>query len=158
MGEFFTFVSNLNWALPVALVIFGYLIGSWIERRHFRYIRKREDELRGIMAFALRRLPTNLNLTSPVMVSGNAVISVDYFKMFAGRLRGLIGGKVGAYESLLERARRQAIIRMKEEAARHGGNVIMNVKLDSTRISIGSAKSTISVEAIAYGTCFRSGE
>lgn len=144
-----------NIGVPALLIIAGFFVGSWIERRHFRRIRRREDELREILAFAIRRAPDDLNISAPHLVTGNAVISVDYFKRFAAGLRGIIGGRIGSYESLFERARREAIIRMKQTTQREGRHIVLNVKLDTTRIYAGSRRGTLSVEAMAYGTAYR---
>ncbi len=144
-----------NIGVPAVLIIAGFFAGSWIERRHFRRIRKREDELGDILAFAIRRAPDDLALSAPQLVTGSAVISVDHFKRFAAGLKGIVGGRIGSYESLFERARREAIIRMKQAARREGGHIVLNVKLDTTRIYAGSRGGTVSVEAIAYGTAYR---
>ena len=144
-----------NIGIPAVLIFAAFFTGSWIERRHFRRIRKREDELREILAFAIRRVPNDLSLSSPHLVTGSAVISVDYFKRFAAGLRGIIGGRIGSYESLFERARREAIIRMKQAALRDGSHIVLNLKLDTTRIYAGSGNATVSVEAVAYGTAYR---
>jgi uncharacterized protein YbjQ (UPF0145 family) len=50
-------------------------------------------------------------------VSGSVVVSVDYFKRFLAGLRTLVGGRVTSYETLLDRARREAILRCKETRA-----------------------------------------
>ncbi len=144
----------LNFGFPVALIVVAYFTGSLIERRHFRRIIKKENELRDILTFAIRRVPKDLALTDPKLVCGSAVISVDYFKKFAAGLRGIIGGRIGTYESLYERARREAIVRMKDDARRHGGDIILNVKLESARIYAGGGRATVSVEAMAYGTAY----
>lgn len=144
----------LNFGFPVALIVVAYFTGSLIERRHFRRIIKKENELRDILAFAIRRVPKDLALSEPKLVCGSAVISVDYFKKFAAGLRGIIGGRIGTYESLYERARREAIVRMKDDARRHGGNIVLNVKLESARIYAGGGRATVSVEAMAYGTAY----
>ena len=94
---------------------------------------------------------------TPVLVAGNVVISVDYFKSAAAALRSFVGGRVSAYESLLERARREAILRMKEDARRHGAKMIFNVKLETASISQGGANQLGSVEVYAYGTAMLAG-
>ncbi len=147
-----TLLANIG--IPAVLIVAAFFTGSWIERRHFRRIRRKEDELRDILAFAIRRAPDDLALSSPHLVTGSAVISVDYFKRFAAALRGIIGGRIGSYESLFERARREAIIRMKETARRKGSGIVLNVKLDTTRIYAGGRNTTVSVEAVAYGTAY----
>ena len=144
-----------NIGIPAILIIAGFVAGSWIERRHFRNIIRREEELRNVLAFAIRRAPDDLALSAPHLVAGSAVISVDYFKRFAAGLRGIVGGRMGSYESLFERARREAMIRMKQTAQRQGSHIVLNVKLDTTRIYAGSGNATVSVEAVAYGTAYR---
>jgi len=144
----------LNFGVPAVLIVVAYFTGSLIEQRHFRRIIKKENELRDILAFAIRRVPKDFALLEPKLVCGSAVISVDYFKKFAAGLRGIIGGRIGTYESLFERARREAIVRMKDEARRHGGNIVLNVKLETARIYAGGGRATVSVEAMAYGTAY----
>ncbi len=149
-----SFEFVLNFGIPAVLIVVAYFTGSLIERRHFRRIIKKENELHHILAFAIRRVPKDLALSEPKLVCGSAVISVDYFKKFAAGLRGVIGGRIGTYESLYERARREAIVRMKDAARRHGGNIVLSIKLETARIYAGGGRATVSVEAVAYGTAY----
>jgi len=77
---------------------------------------------------------------------------VDFFKRFLSSLRNLIGGRVRAYETLLDRARREAILRMKEEAIAHGAHMIFNLKVETSSIHKGRRNAVGSVEVLAYGT------
>ena len=87
------------------------------------------------------------------LVSGSVVISIDYFKQFVAGLRNLFGGRVTAYESLLERARREAILRMKEQARDLGADSVWNVRLETAAISQGAQRQQVgSMEVMAYGT------
>ena len=139
--------------LPIVLLtIIGYLSGSIIERRHFQSIRKRESQLKGILTFSAKLPPAEDFNKQSVLVSGNVVISVDYFKHISAALRNLIGGRVIAYETLMERARREAILRMKADAKAKGASQIFNVKLETSSISKGRASQIGSVEVFAYGT------
>jgi uncharacterized protein YbjQ (UPF0145 family) len=98
-----------------------------------------------------------LSLTSnhdQFLVNGNVVISVDYFKRFVAGLRNLVGGRVTPYETLIDRARREAILRMKEEAKACGAKMIVNVKYEMCSIYKGRRNKIGSVEALAYGTAF----
>ena len=154
MIEFWSELA-FDFALPALLILIGYLAGTTIERRHFRRIIKTENELSDVLTFAIRRVPDDLSLSEPELVCGSAVISVDYFKMFAAGLRAIIGGRIGTYESLMERARREANVRMKDQARRLGGNIVLNVKFESTRIYAGTGNTTLAVEALAYGTAYK---
>jgi uncharacterized protein YbjQ (UPF0145 family) len=144
----------IDFGIPALLIVFAFFTGTIVERRHFRRIIDRENELRGIPAFAIRRIPKDLALSHPKLVYGSAVISVDYFKKFAASLRAIIGGRLGTYESLFERARREAMLRMKDEARRQGGDIVLNVKFETVRIFSGGG-GAVSVEAMAYGTAYR---
>lgn len=137
------------------LTALGYVFGRLAEQRHFASIRAREEEMRDILVFNERHLPVGDWRSGP-MVGGNVVISVDYFKRLVAGLRGLFGGRLTSYESLLERARREALLRMKEDARRHGSNMIINVRLETASISKGREEQIGSVEVYAYGTALLS--
>ena len=88
---------------------------------------------------------------SAELVCGSAVISIDYFKRILASLRKIFGGTVKSYESLIDRARREALLRMKEMAA--GATVIVNVRIETATIGRKANKKGVGcLEAIAYGT------
>ena len=91
------------------------------------------------------------------MVVGNVVISIDYFKRFLAGLRMLFGGRVSSYESLLDRARREAMLRMKEDAFERGYNAVINVRIETSRLASSSRKGegTAGVEILAFGTAVK---
>ena len=99
-----------------------------------------------------RRLPDYDRPPRTQLVRGNVVISVDYFKRFVAYLRMIFGGRVHTYESLIDRARREAILRMQERARALGAGKIFNVRLETSSISKGRRETIGSVEVLAYGT------
>jgi uncharacterized protein YbjQ (UPF0145 family) len=137
------------------LLAFGYFFGRYFEKQHYKSIIKREAGLRHIAAIASRIPPVSQPPCTPVLVAGSVVISVDYFKRFLAALRALVGGKVVSYESLLDRARREAILRMKAKAKNLGSNKIFNIKIETSSISNNSRGNIGSVEVLAYGTAFK---
>ena len=136
----------------LVLLALGYGTGRFAEKRHYRSIIEREDELRAIPAVATKLAPWSDPVPDTRMVSGNVVVSVDYFKRFVAGLRNIVGGRVTTYETLLDRARREAILRMKEEAEALGSHIIFNVKVETSSISKGRKNAVGSVEVLAYGT------
>jgi len=98
------------------------------------------------------KIPPQDGVYNQVLVSGNVVIANDYFKTFVAGLRNLIGGSVNSYESLLERARREALLRMKEEAESLNAHFVFNVKYNTANISGQNTKKTPIIEAHVYGT------
>lgn len=136
----------------VTLMLLGYGFGRTAEQRHFNSIRRREQEYRDCLTFSERLPPAGFSASGCRLVGGNVVISVDYFKRVVAGLRALVGGRVTTYESLLERARREAILRMKENALDAGARMIINVKLETASIAKGESLQVGSVEVYAYGT------
>ena len=136
----------------LTLLTLGYIFGRIAEARHFKSIAKREKQFSAILCFSERLPPPSTELVDIELVAGNVVISVDYFKRIAASLRGIIGGRVTAYETLIERARREAILRMKEQASTKGAHTVCNVKLETASITKGKKQQIGSVEVYAYGT------
>ena len=137
------------------LLTLGYVFGRYFEKQHYKAIIKREAQLRHIAAIASRIPPLSQSPDEPILVSGSVVVSVDFFKRFLAALRTLVGGKVVSYESLLDRARREAILRMKEQARSRGANKIFNIKLETASISQNARGNIGSVEVLAYGTALK---
>lgn len=154
-------VQNINlllqFGLPLALILLAYVAGSFLEKRHFRSIRLREDALHGFPVTAFRTLPRNWRVGSAELVTGNVVVSLDYFKRIIAGLRGLIGGRVKTYEPLLDRARREAVLRMVENAKSRGFDAVVNVRLETSRLanSRGNGEGTAGVEMLAFGTALK---
>ena len=136
----------------VVLLMLGYLFGNLAERRHYRSIRKRESELNRLPAIATRIPPTDGVQRDSQLVAGSVVISVDFFRKFVAGLRNLIGGRVVSYEGMIDRARREAILRMKQEADVLGADLVFNIKIQTASISQNARGGIGSVEVLAYGT------
>ena len=138
----------------LVLMILGYVFGQLAERRHYRSIIRREKETLKLPVITLKTIPKNLVNCQTLLVSGNVVISIDYFKKFLSALRSIFGGRLRSYETLLDRARREAILRMKESAISQGGKIIVSVRVETASISkFSQNRSSVgSVEVLAYGT------
>lgn len=130
----------------------GYFIGSHLERKHYRSIVQREAELNKLPAVASKLLPPGAEAFEQALVMGNVTISVDYFKRFLATLHNFFGGSVTSYETLLDRARREALLRMKHEANKLNASLVLNVKYETASIYKGSGSGVGSVEVLAYGT------
>ncbi len=72
------------------------------------------------------------------MVTGEAIMGANIFKdLFAG-ITDIIGGRSGAYENELRKAKEIAVEEMKAEAQKLGANAVIAVDLDYETISGGS--------------------
>ena len=133
----------------VGLMLLGLIFGRRAERKHYQSILEREETLRHILLTSVKQPPAELHNAQLVM--GSVVVASDYFKQFVAWLRSLFGGQVSSFESLLDRARREAILRMKENAQKQGANIICNVKFTTASINKDASNSS-TVEAMAFGT------
>ena len=147
----------VNYGLPLLLLMIAYFIGSMVEKAHFRNIRKREDAVHGFPVVSFDTMPDDWHVSTSTMVTGSIVISLDYFKRVIAGLRGLIGGRIKTYEPLLERARREALLRMTESARKQGYDAVFNVRLETSRLanSRRDGKGTAGVEMLAFGTAVK---
>lgn len=147
-------VALIQLGLGVLVLVVAFVVGRTLERRHYRDIRRREVSLRHLPAVTFRHVPKSWQVGECGLVIGSVVISVDHFKRFVAGLRMIFGGRVKTYESLLDRARREALLRLKENAAAHGYTAIMNVRLETTRMASArrQGKATAGVEIMAFGT------
>jgi uncharacterized protein YbjQ (UPF0145 family) len=64
------------------------------------------------------------------VVTGEAIIGANVFSDFFARIRDIVGGRAGAYESKLADARTIAMQDMEAAAAKLGANAIVGVDLD----------------------------
>ncbi len=137
----------------IVLMALGYFVGCIAEQRHYHSIRRREWQLKGILTFANRFPPDGATVLSgkSSLVAGSVVVSEDYFKRILGSLYSIFGGRVKSYESLLDRARREAVLRMKAEAAASGARMIINIKFQTFAVPGRSGKIG-AIELLAYGT------
>lgn len=136
----------------LSLLALGYGFGRYAEKKHYKSIIKREKKLSGLPAVAAKT-PTMLSKPGESrLVVGSVVVSVDYFKRFISVLRNLVGGRVTSYESLIDRARREAVLRMKAQAKGMGADLIFNTKFETASIYQGRRQQVGSVEVLAYGT------
>jgi uncharacterized protein YbjQ (UPF0145 family) len=147
-------VALINFGLPLLVLMIAYFVGSHLERQHFAAIREREAALQGFPVISFDTLPPDWSIGSADLVCGNVVISLDYFKRIIAGLRGIVGGRIKTYEPLLDRARREAVLRMTEEARRRGFDAVINVRLETSRLAnaAGNGKGTAGVEMLAFGT------
>ena len=123
----------------------SYVVGLIIDKRHYKSIRSRESALVECPLTSLdcNFTPKSKDFTSK-LVCGSVVIGSGYFKSFVAGLKNFFGGSITSYESLLDRARREATLRMRENAK--GCDGIMNIRIETS----GVAKGVI--EIVAYAT------
>lgn len=139
---------------PLFLLLLSYFIGRHLESNHYKSIREREAATKDMVTINFPRFPFDVEIERAGMVMGSVVVSHDHFKRFLAQLRIIVGGRIKSYEPLLDRARREAVLRMKEQALARGHNTVVNIRLETSRLanSRRGGKGTAGVEMLAYGT------
>ena len=134
------------------LIALGFFVGSYLEQKHFDDIRDREYRTRQLHIINIGAKTTIPEADRAKLFVGSVVISSDYFKTFVAFWMNLFGGRITVYETLLERGRREAILRMKEAAIQWGAQQIVNVRLETAEISGRTSNGLVALEVTAYGT------
>lgn len=140
----------INLGVPLLLILLGLITGSLIEKKHYRSIHERERESGRIPLLSGKTYPEDRPVSEAKMVTGSVVISIDYFKRFLAGLRQIFGGEVKAYVSLVDRGRREAVLRLKEKCPT--ADLIVNLRIETSSISKGRGKNIGTVEVHAYAT------
>ncbi len=145
----------VNVAVPLVLVALGFVAGRIIERRHFRSLSLREAR-GGPVLTNLKNLPEGRTLVSSRFCIGSVVIASDYFKFFGAKLKTLVGGRLRTLETMMERGRREALLRLRDQAARTGADVVLAVRLETSMIMRSERGGTYpAAEVIAYVTAVK---
>jgi uncharacterized protein YbjQ (UPF0145 family) len=144
----------LSLAIVPVMLLGAWISGGILERRHLKNLLLLESGSRGVLAVTIEDLPPDWHVESCELVMGNVVISQDYFKRFAASIKGIFGGNIRVFEPLLERARREALIRMKGVAHARGYDTIINVRIETATLASArrDGKGTSGVEILAFGT------
>jgi uncharacterized protein YbjQ (UPF0145 family) len=144
----------LGLAIAPIMLLGAWISGGILERRHLKSLLLLEGGSRDVLAVTIEDLPPHWHVESCELVMGNVVISQDYFKRVVASVKGIFGGNISVLEPLLERARREALIRMKGVAHARGYDTIINVRIETAALGRArrDGKGVAGVEILAFGT------
>lgn len=137
----------------LALIVLGLTFGTAAQWRHMRDLEAREADLRPMLLTNVEStgLMTGTEGTHGELVTGSTVVAYDFFRRVAILLRKLVGGRFRMHERFMERARREAVLRMAEEARTRGAMAVHNIRLVSANLG-DSGSAMGGCEVLAYGT------
>ncbi len=133
-----------------ALFVVAYFTGGHIEKKHYKSINDREAKLPHIPVIEFDRNNFPYEVENMKMISANVVIGADYFKTVLAGLVNLFGGNISVLESVLDRGRREVVIRLKEQAL--NADFIANLRHETSEISGDNGREALKVENYAYAT------
>lgn len=81
------------------------------------------------------------------VVTGEAILGANIFRDFFAGITDIVGGRSGAYEGELRKAREIALREMQDDAKRLGGNAVVGADLDYETIQMGGGGGMLMVSA-----------
>lgn len=83
------------------------------------------------------------------VVVGEAILGANIFKDIFGAIRDVVGGRSGAYEKEMGKARKIAFEEMQEEAESKGANAIIGIDIDYEVVGERGGMMMVSVSGTA---------
>ena len=88
------------------------------------------------------------------LVQGNTVRAKHVGRDIMAGLKNIVGGWLNSYETLIDRARREAIVRMQKDAESLGADAIYIARFEFSKVG-QQPESAGGAELLAYGTAVR---
>lgn len=79
------------------------------------------------------------------IVSGEAILGANVFRDFFAKITDIVGGRSGAYEAELRKAKAIAMEEVQEQARQMGANAVIGIDIDYETIQMGSGGSMLMV-------------
>jgi uncharacterized protein YbjQ (UPF0145 family) len=79
------------------------------------------------------------------IVSGEAILGANVFRDFFAKITDIVGGRSGAYEAELRKAKAIAMEEIQEQARHMGANAVIGIDIDYETIQVGSGGSMLMV-------------
>lgn len=79
------------------------------------------------------------------IVSGEAILGANVFRDFFAKITDIVGGRSGAYEAELRKAKAIAMEEIQEQARQMGANAVIGIDIDYETIQVGSGGSMLMV-------------
>jgi len=136
------------------LLIFGVLIGRTVEKSHIKRLDADDLTHEDFTFTQLKSFPmASLNGPPPTIIVSEVVIASDYLKSWLASWRNIFGGEVRSFQTLQNRAKREALSRLRKTAMMQGYNAVCNIRVDSADVGGGTtARKTPMAAVIASGT------
>lgn len=148
----------------VPLFVCGVLIGRTMESRHFRRLEQHAQANADFLVTQLRSFPyaqpaafgkSGSGMVAPTLICSEVVIASDYLKNFFASWRNFFGGEVRSYSRMTDRAKREAVARLIDQAKALGFNAICNVRVETAEIGDRRKQGAQAMAScLAYATAY----
>ncbi len=142
LGWSFWFIGVLLAVLFNAVVL---LLGAWLERRHDRELAAMEAATASVRVFTGRPPPGVTG--EPRMVQTAIVMAPAPLGRFMLLVRRIVGGRVVTRQRDMQRTRRLALLRLREQARLAGAGILAGVEF--SQIGVGRGRFALLVTGTA---------
>ena len=133
-----------------------YALSYMIESAHTEDMEKREQYYHDKVKLTnSRAIPKGTVAKEVFLCRGSVVIGANFYRRFVARLKQIIGGHLRILEGIIERAYREATLRMISDAYSKGAAMIINVRYETTcvgRTDRRGNNTSSMMEVFVYGT------
>ncbi len=137
-------------ALPLAVAA---VVGRLTELRHLRSLGERERDCRDVVVRSLREPPgAPPGGPLPRLIVAEVVLATDALTAAWAALRRRLGGRLEPHRRLLERARREAVLRVLEEARQGGFGAVTCLRVTAVELGGRSDRPASRVAVLAAAT------
>lgn len=139
--------------LPAAVIATIAGLTRWLlMRAHLRALASGEARLQHVQLMTTQQYSGQ---ASGQLVCSEVVLAVDAFSSLRWVLRSLIGGESKALHALAERARREAILRLKREAQAKQSQLIIGVRYEHARLNASIGRNQHQISLRVTGTAIK---
>ena len=91
------------------------------------------------------------------LVMASVVMGPSWIQIVIGGILSLFGGEINTFTKIVDRARREAKQRLREQVANKGFDDVINMRIETTVMSKirGGKDKTTGVEILVYGTAIK---
>lgn len=139
-----------------ALALVAFVWGPQRTRAHAASLARREQALAGIFITNSRRFDGAVVHpdAAPRLLNVELVWGVDRFQALVASILNLFGGELDNVSQVMLRVRREAILRLKEQAQKNGYNALTNVRIAPADIGTDPQKQNLTVAMVASATAY----
>ncbi len=147
----------LVYVVPFLILLgLGFFVGGTTERRHYARIERREQEMSDMLLTQVKTFPHAISgERAPELICAEVVVATDYLKSLFAKFRNFFGGEVRSYQTLMDRARREALLRVQARARHRGHNALCNIRIQTADVGGNSLERKVAtVAVIASATAY----
>jgi len=147
--------------LPILLPFLSWAIGRWYQGRLMDALVLNEKQ-NGMMLQNDQHLSTSSSMTTMAATSSTLLhvsicVGPSMGQIFFMWFKSLFGGRLYSYDVVLDYGRREALLRLNQQAKALGCSSMVNIRIETSTVSFAknNQNKTSSVEFLAFATGIR---